>query len=104
LYRGLARLMPSPVVELNLAVAVAMAEGPAAGLALVDALEAEGTLASYHLLPSVRGDLLARLERWDEAREAFEHAASLARNAREKALLVERAAACARAARTSAAG
>jgi RNA polymerase sigma factor (sigma-70 family) len=104
LYDGLAELVPSPVVELNRAVAVAMAEGPAAGLALVDALEEEGSLASYHLLPSVRGDLLAKLERWDEAREAFERAASLARNTREKTLLVERATACARAAEAPPAG
>jgi predicted RNA polymerase sigma factor len=96
LYDALAQLMPSPVVELNRAVAVAMAFGPAAGLELVDALTAEGSLESYHLLPSVRGDLLAKLRRLDEAHEEFERAASLTRNARERKLLYERAAACAR--------
>ena len=77
-------------------VAVSMARGPAAGLAIVDALDAEGSLASYHLLPSVRGDLLAKLERFDEARADFEHAASLTRNQRERTLLLERAAKCAK--------
>jgi RNA polymerase sigma factor (sigma-70 family) len=96
LYGALARLAPSPVVELNRAVAVAMAFGPAAGLELVDALGAEPSLRGYHLLPSVRGDLLAKLGRFDEARAECERAASLTRNARERALLLARAAACAR--------
>ncbi|MFF3243512.1 RNA polymerase sigma factor [Streptomyces sp. NPDC002870] len=91
LYRQLAALTPSPVVELNRAVAVSMAEGPAAGLELVDALANEPALKEYHLLPSVRGDLLARLGRRAEARAEFERAASLTRNAREKELLLERA-------------
>jgi RNA polymerase sigma factor (sigma-70 family) len=94
LYDALAQLMPSPVVELNRAVAVAMAFGPAAGLELVDALTPEPSLKAYHLLPSVRGDLLAKLGRLDEARAEFEHAASLTRNARERTLLLERADAC----------
>jgi RNA polymerase sigma-70 factor, ECF subfamily len=98
LYDALAQLMPSPVVELNRAVAVAMAFGPAAGLELVDALTSEPSLKSYYLLPSVRGDLLAKLDRFDEARMEFERAASLTRNARERKLLLERAAACAPAA------
>jgi RNA polymerase sigma-70 factor (ECF subfamily) len=93
LYDALAQLAPSPVVELNRAVAVAMAFGPAAGLELVDALTSEPTLKGYHLLPSVRGDLLAKLGRSDEARAEFERAASLTRNARERELLLERAAA-----------
>ena len=93
LYEALARLTPSPVVELNRAVAVAMAFGPAAGLELVDALAAEPLLAGYHLLPSVRGDLLAKLGRAEEARVEFERAASLTRNARERELLLARAAA-----------
>ncbi|MGH3391091.1 MAG: RNA polymerase sigma factor [Actinomadura sp.] len=92
LYETLARLTPSPVVDLNRGVAVAMAYGPAAGLELVDALTAEPALAAYHLLPSVRGDLLAKLGRYDEARTEFERAASLTRNARERTLLLERAA------------
>ncbi|MGA5423007.1 RNA polymerase sigma factor [Streptomyces lavendulocolor] len=91
LYGRLAAVAPSPVVELNRAVAVSMADGPAAGLAIVDALAAEPALKDYHLLPSVRGDLLARLGRDDEAREELERAASLARNARERALLLGRA-------------
>ena len=94
LYEALARLAPSPVVELNRAVAVAMAYGPAAGLDLVDRLRAEPTLKAYHLLPSVRGDFLLKLGRLDEARPEFERAASLTRNARERDLLLERAAAC----------
>ena len=94
LYETLLRVQPSPVVELNRAVAVAMASGPAAGLALVDRLTAEPSLAAYHLLPSVRGDLLAKLGRPDEARAEFERAASLTRNARERELLLQRAAAC----------
>jgi len=96
LYQELARISPSPVVELNRAVAVAMASGPAAGLELVDALTSEPSLKSYHLLPSVRGDLLAKLGRFDEARAEFARAASLTRNARERELLLERGAACAR--------
>ena len=92
LYDALAQLAPSPVVELNRAVAVAMAFGPAAGLELIDALASEPALAGYHLLPSARGDLLARLGRLDEARREFERAASLTRNRRERALLLARAA------------
>lgn len=92
LYETLAEVQPSPVVELNRAVAVAMAEGPQAGLALVDRLlRTDQTLQAYHWLPSVRGDLLARLGRHDEARLAFEQAAALARNERERELLLERA-------------
>jgi RNA polymerase sigma factor (sigma-70 family) len=98
LYEALAELAPSPVVELNRAVAVAMAYGPAAGLELVDALTSEPALEGYHLLPSVRGDLLAKLGRIDEARAELERAASLTRNGRERALLLRRAAACAGAA------
>lgn len=94
LYDALAQLVPSPVVELNRAVAHAMAFGPAAGLELVDSLMAEPTLQSYHLLPSVRGDLLARLGRYDEARGEFERAARLTRNSRESTLLLERARKC----------
>jgi RNA polymerase sigma factor (sigma-70 family) len=96
LYAELAAVTPSPIVELNRAVALAMAEGPAAGLALVDTLTADPLLKSYHLLPGVRGDLLSKLGRWDEARVELERAAALARNARERALLLERAATCAR--------
>jgi predicted RNA polymerase sigma factor len=95
LYDALAELAPSPVVELNRAVAVAMAFGPAAGLELVDAIASEPTLKGYHLLPSVRGDLLAKLGRSEEARAEFERAASLTQNARERELLLERAASCA---------
>jgi len=91
LYEALAQVSPSPVVELNRAVAFAMAFGPAVGLEIVDALHAENALADYHLLPSVRGDLLAKLGRFDEARVEFERAASLTRNARERRLLLERA-------------
>ncbi|HVM43762.1 MAG TPA: RNA polymerase sigma factor [Gemmatimonadales bacterium] len=94
LYDALAQLTPSPVVELNRAVAYAMAFGPAAGLEIVDPLVAEAALQSYHLLPSVRGDLLMKLGRRDEARAEFERAAALTRNARERGLLLERAAAC----------
>jgi predicted RNA polymerase sigma factor len=94
LYDALARLVPSPVVELNRAVAVSMAQGPAAGLALADELCAAPELKTYHLLPSVRGDFLFKLGRYGEARTAFEHAAGLTRNARERALLLDRAAAC----------
>jgi len=99
LYGALAEVAPSPIVELNRAVALSMAEGPAAGLALVDTLTAEPSLQGYHLLPSVRGDLLAKLGRFDEARAELERAATLTRNARERDLLRERAAACARGAR-----
>jgi RNA polymerase sigma factor (sigma-70 family) len=95
LYDALAQLAPSPVVELNRAVAVGMAFGPAAGLELVDGLLGERTLQGYHLLPSVRGDLLAKLGRQEEARAEFERAASLTRNARERDLLLSRAAATA---------
>jgi RNA polymerase sigma-70 factor (ECF subfamily) len=94
LYARLARVAPSPVVELNRAVAVAMAEGAAAGLALVDALRDEPVLASYHLLPAVRGDLLAKLGRSGEARVEFERAAGLTQNAQERAVMLERAAGC----------
>ena len=94
LYDALARLAPSPVVELNRAVAHAMAFGPAAGLVLVDLLTSEPSLESYHHLPSVRGDLLAKLGRFEEARAAFERAASLTENERERRLLLTRAAAC----------
>jgi predicted RNA polymerase sigma factor len=85
--------MPSPVVELNRAVAVGMAYGPAAGLERVDAIASEPSLRGYHLLPSVRGDLLMKLGRREEARAEFERAAALTRNERERALLLERAAA-----------
>ena len=91
LYDALSQLAPSPVVELNRAVALSMAYGPATGLALVDTLTAEPSLRAYHLLPSVRGDLLAKLGRLDEARAEFKRAASLTRNARERELLLERA-------------
>jgi predicted RNA polymerase sigma factor len=91
LYQRLAALTPSPVVELNRAVAVSMAFGPAAGLEIVDAISAEPSLQRYHLLPSVRGDLLAKLGRHEEARAEFERAASLTRNARERDLLMRRA-------------
>lgn len=91
LYDRLAALTPSPVVELNRAVAVSMAEGPAAALALVDALAADPALKAYHLLPSVRGDLLERMGRTDEARAEFVRAAELTRNERERALLLDRA-------------
>jgi RNA polymerase sigma factor (sigma-70 family) len=96
LYDALAELLPSPVVNLNRAVAIGMAYGPAAGLELVDALLDEPALRAYHLLPSVRGDLLAKLGRFGEARAEFERAAALAGNARDRTLLVERAAGCAR--------
>jgi RNA polymerase sigma factor (sigma-70 family) len=96
LYDELAQLVPSPVVALNRAVAVGMAFGPAAGLELVESLTSEPALENYHLLPSVRGDLLSKLGRNDEARTEFERAASLTRNERERALLLERAALSAR--------
>jgi RNA polymerase sigma factor (sigma-70 family) len=95
LYEALAQLVPSPVVELNRAVAVAMAFGPAAGLELVDRLTADLSLKAYHLLPSVRGDLLKKLGRFDEARTEFKRAAALTRNARERDLLLDRAQGCA---------
>ena len=94
LYDALAELAPSPVVELNRAVALAMAFGPAVGLEVVDTLADEQQLKDYHLLPSVRGDLLQKLGRAKEARVEFERAAALTRNARERALLLGRAAAC----------
>ena len=95
LYDALAQLSPSPVIELNRAVAVSMAFGPAAGLELVNALTSDPSLEKYHLLPSVRGDLLTKLRRFDEARLEFERAASLTRNVRERELLLHRAKACA---------
>jgi RNA polymerase sigma factor (sigma-70 family) len=95
LYQALAELAPSPVVELNRGIALAMAFGPAAGLAVIDALAAEPSLAGYHLLPSVRGDLLAKLGRFAEARAELERAAALTRNTRERDLLLARAASCA---------
>ena len=94
LYAELGELTPSPVIELNRAVAVAMAYGPAAGLELVDALTNDSSLQSYHLLPSVRGDLLKKLGRAQEARGEFERAASLTQNTRERALLLDRARSC----------
>src|SRR5207249_4625023 len=94
LYGELVRVAPSPVVELNRAVAVGMASGPAPALEIVDRLRDEPALAGYHLLPSVRGDLLFKLGRRSEARAELERAASLTRNALERALLLERAAAC----------
>jgi predicted RNA polymerase sigma factor len=96
LYETLSRVAPSPVVELNRAVAVGMASGPAAGLTLIDALAKEPSMKRYHLLPSVRGDLLAKLGRTDEARAEFKRAADLTQNARERVLLLARAAACMR--------
>jgi RNA polymerase sigma factor (sigma-70 family) len=95
LYEELGRLMPSPVVELNRAVAVAMVSGPAAGLEIVDALVSEPSLKAYHLLPSVRGDFLFKLGRFAEAQLEFDRAASLTRNTRERDLLLDRAKACA---------
>jgi RNA polymerase sigma-70 factor (ECF subfamily) len=92
LYEALAQLTPSPIVELNRAVALAMAFGPAAGLELIDTLASEPSLQAYHLLPSVRGDFLFKLGRFVEAQAEFERAASLTRNARERELLLERAA------------
>ena len=96
LYEQLMEVAPSPVVELNRAVAVAYAEGPAAGLQIVDALATDGALENYHLLPTVRGDLLSKLDRKSEARQEFERAASLTRNEAERRLLLDRAAACGR--------
>jgi RNA polymerase sigma factor (sigma-70 family) len=95
LYGELAQITPSPIVELNRAVAVAMAAGPQAGLDLVDGLTAERSLENYHLLPSVRGDLLVKLGRFDEARGEFQRAASLTRNVRERELLLARSRECA---------
>ncbi|HJP59251.1 MAG TPA: RNA polymerase sigma factor [Gemmatimonadaceae bacterium] len=94
LYDALAELTPSPIVELNRAVAVSMAYGPATALELVDPLGSEPALKNYHLLPSVRADLLMKLKRFPEAREEFERAASMTKNSRERALLLERARAC----------
>ena len=94
LYQELENLMPSPIIALNRAVAVSMAFGPAEGLAVVEALTDEPALAHYHLLPSVRGDLLLKLGRGDEARTEFERAAGLTQNARERAFLLARAHAC----------
>ena len=94
LYEALAQQTPSPIVELNRAVAVSMAEGAAAGLALIDALTAEPALKSYHLLPSVRGDLLFKLSRYPEAQSEFQRAATLTRNTREREFLLARAQAC----------
>jgi RNA polymerase sigma factor (sigma-70 family) len=96
LYNRLAGVAPSPIVRVNQAVAVSMAFGPRAGLALVDELRAEPAMRDYHLLPSVRGDILVKLDRLDEARAEFERAAGLTRNAREREFLLARAAACAR--------
>jgi predicted RNA polymerase sigma factor len=96
LYEALAQIMPSPVIELNRAVAVGMAFGPAAGLELVETLAGEPSLENYHLLPSVRGDLLKKLRRLEEARVEFERAASLTRNTRERELLLRRATECRR--------
>ncbi|PYU54263.1 MAG: RNA polymerase subunit sigma-24, partial [Acidobacteria bacterium] len=95
LYDALAQVMPSPIVELNRAVALAMAFGPAAGLERIDTLASEPSLRAYHLLPSVRGDFLFKLGRFVEARAEFERAASLTRNTRERDLLLDRARACA---------
>ncbi len=94
LYDALAQLAPSPVVDLNRAVAVSMAYGPGAGLEIVDHLNSDSRLSAYHLLPSVRGDLLEKLRRFEEARSEFTRAAALAQNARERALLLGRAASC----------
>jgi len=95
LYDALAQLAPSPIVELNRGVAIGMAYGPAAGLEIVDALVSEPALQKYHLLPAVRGDLLSKLGRIEDARAEFERAAAFAQNSRDKKLLLERAAACA---------
>jgi RNA polymerase sigma-70 factor, ECF subfamily len=94
LYRRLAESRPSPVVEINRAVAVGMAEGPQAGLAILDRVEDDPALAEYHLLPAVRGDLLHKLGRFTEARAEFQHAASLTRNAQEQIALLARAESC----------
>jgi predicted RNA polymerase sigma factor len=97
LYYALSQRVPSPVVELNRAIAVSMAFGPAAGLAITDPLLHEPAMADYHLLPSVRGDFLMKLERYEEARAAFARAVALTRNTKERALLIDRANACTRA-------
>ncbi|MCU1262473.1 MAG: polymerase subunit sigma-24, partial [Bryobacterales bacterium] len=94
LYDALAQLIPSPVIELNRAVALSMAFGPEAGLELIDTLVSEPSLKAYHLLPSVRGDLLTKLGRFDEARAEFKRAAGLTRNTRERNLLLDRARTC----------
>jgi len=94
LYDALAQVAPLPIIELNRAVALSMAFGPAIGLELVDALTSEPSLKGYHLLPSVRGDFLAKLSRFDEARVEFERAASLTHSLRERELLLDRAAKC----------
>ena len=94
LYAALMQVTPSPVIELNRAVAVSMAVGPAAGLELIDTIADEPSMKGYHLLPSVRGDFLHKLGRFDEARAEFERAASMTRNARERELLLNRAASC----------
>src|SRR5262249_10437467 len=96
LYEALGRVTPSPVIELNRAVALSMAEGPEAALALVDELNEEPSLKGYHLLPSVRGDLLSKLVRFEEAKAELERAATLTKNARERELLLGRAADVAR--------
>jgi len=95
LYSALAQVAPSPVIELNRAVAVGMADGPAAGLAIIDTLLSEPSLKNYHLLPSVRADLLRKLGRYEEARAEFQRAAQLTQNSRERDLLLSRAASCA---------
>jgi predicted RNA polymerase sigma factor len=94
LYGALGGIVPSPIVELNRAVALAMLFGPSAGLEIVDALREEPALKAYHLLPSVRGDLLCKLGRFGEARAEFKAAAALTRNERERKLLLDRAASC----------
>ena len=94
MYKELGEIAPSPVVELNRAVAVSMAFGPEAGLELVNPLQDDPAMRSYHLLPSVRGDLLKKLGRQAEARAEFERAAAITRNARERNLLLERARSC----------
>lgn len=101
LYDDLVRTSPSPVVELNRGVAHGMAFGPEAGLQILDPLASDPSLATYHLLPAARGDLLAKLGRWDEARTNFERAAALTRNAREREVLLRRADSCARSRRTA---
>ncbi|MGC2718409.1 MAG: hypothetical protein WA209_02385, partial [Candidatus Acidiferrales bacterium] len=94
LYSALAQVAPSPIVELNRSVAVTMAEGPVAGLAIIDTLLNEPSLKNYHLLPSVRADFLRKLGRLDEARAEFQRAASLTQNSRERDFLLSRAASC----------
>src|SRR5690606_10044373 len=96
LYSALYQVTPSPIVELNRAVAVAMAHGPERGLEIVETLRSEPALKGYYLLPSVRGDLLHRMGRWEEARVEFETAAAMTKNTRERALLLNRAADCVR--------